>query len=58
MFGWIAYLRVNHPDLYQQYRAEEEAAEQSPKGERFIAVMAVSNRWAAKVNEMLMGGGK
>lgn len=57
MMLWVSYLRVCHPDLYQQYRAEEEQADAAPKGERFIAHMAVSNRWARKVNEMLNGGG-
>lgn len=57
MMLWIAILRNNYPDLYQQYRAEEQQADAAPKGERFIAHMAVSNKWARLVNEMLNGGG-
>ena len=55
MMLWINFLRVAHPDLYKQFRAEETEAENSPKGERFIAVNAVYQRWQHRANEIAAG---
>lgn len=53
---WITWLRHSHPSLYQQFLADEEAAEQAERGTRFIAINAVYQQWQRRVDDMLMGG--
>lgn len=50
MYAWITYLQVNHPNLYQQFLTDKEAAR---KDAGFIGMLANDQQWAAKVKQML-----
>lgn len=55
MMAWVSYLRINHPALYQQFLAEEDAVYQEPMGTRFIAHNAVLAKWARKASQLAYG---
>lgn len=51
---WISYLKYNHPELYQQFLAEQVEAKSRRDGSAFIELLVIDQRWSAKVKQLLL----